>query len=703
MADTGQRYDSAGAARKGRRRRADRRSRIRWGRLVLLLVLLVIVAVTAGSAGTIVALSHNLPSLETMQARRLGTTTQLFDRSGDWIANIYGSANRQIVSSRQIPKVMKEATVAKEDRRFYDHHGVDFEGLARALVEDIKSGSYVQGGSTITEQYVKNAYLGSEQTIQRKLREAILAWQLEDKWSKDKILTEYLNIVYYGAHAYGVQAASETYFHKPIAKVSLPEAALLAALPRFPSEYTPTVAPKLAKQQRNIVLDLMAAQGYITPARAAAAKATPMHVYSEPPSTTKGQAAYFVDYVTRELEKKYGAREVLEGGLRVYTSLDMKMQNAGIAAMKERLPSQYAGALVSVEPSTGYIRAMVASTDWKTTKFNLTWQSQRQPGSAMKPFALIAAVEEGANPATTFYNSHPLHVPMPGSPTGYWDVNTAEHSSGGRMNLVSATLASDNTIFAQLALDLGPDKIVKVAKKMGITTPLYALPSIVLGSEEVNPLEMADAYATMASEGIHHSPESVERVVFPDGHVDKTKTKGTRVVSQGVMYTVDKILELNTSPSGGTPHMMTAYYQGRSAGKTGTTEDSADAWFCGFNPKLATAFWMGYPQARIPMPGVFGATYGVPVWGTYYNLVYGSLYIADFPIPGVMPAWKPWKGKYSMMSMSPSPSPSKSKSGKPSPLPTYTVKPSHTPTPTPSPTKTKTPTPTPTPTPTGTT
>jgi penicillin-binding protein 1A len=685
---------------RARKRRAKRRPRLHVGRLLVCLVLFAVISVVGLVSGTIAAVSHNLPNIDAMRSRQLGQDTVIFDHKGHRIAELYGAVNRVVVPSRQIPAVMKNATVAIEDKRFYQHHGVDFTGIARALVDDIKAGHVVQGASTITEQYVKNAYIGDDPTLTRKLREAVLAWELEDRWSKDKILTEYLNTVYYGAGAYGVQAASLTYFHKPVSKLSLPQAAVLAALPKFPSEYSPITDPQVITARRNLVLDGMAQQGYITFAQAAAAKATKLRVYAKPMSKTKNPAAYFIDYVTQQLVNRYGAREVFEGGLHVYTSIDMSMQADAIAALKERLPSSgQAGALVAIDPANGYIRVMTASTDYKTYKYNLAWLSQRQPGSTMKPFALIAAVEQHANPAATYYNSHPLHIYLgPGANPPYWDVFTAEHSSGGRMNLVQATLASDNTVFAQLCLDLGPAAIVKVAHQMGITTKLTAIPSIVLGSENVNVLEMADAYATMASEGVHHAPQAIEKVVFPNGKVTRTKIKGNRVLSAGVAYTVDKILEQNTSYAGGTAASMPNYYQGRSAGKTGTTDNYVDAWFDGFNPKLATAVWMGYPQGSIPMPGVFGATYSLPIWGTFYNSVFGSTYIADFATPAIMPFWMPWQGKYSKMAPPASPSPSPSPSGSTSPKPTKTITavPSHSSTPaptTPPPTTTASPKP----------
>jgi penicillin-binding protein 1A len=671
---------------RSRKKRATRRPRLRWGRLVLAIALFVVVGVVGLAAGTIVAVSHNLPNIDAMKPVQLGQDTVIYDSSGHRIAELHGAVNRLIVSSSEIPEVMKNATVAIEDKRFYQHHGVDFAGIARAFIDDVRAGHIVSGASTLTEQYVKNAYLGDDVTISRKVREAVLAWELEDRWSKDKILTEYLNTVYYGAGAYGVQAASLTYFHRPIWQVSLAQAALLAALPKFPSEYSPITDPGIIKARRDLVLSDMARQGYITATQAASAESTPIKVFSRPLSTTSDPAAYFVDYVTRQLVNRYGAREVFEGGLQVYTTIDMRMQRKAIAALKARLPSGgYAGALVAIDPGNGFVRAMAASTDYRTYKWNLTWQAMRQPGSTMKPFALLAAVEEGADPATTYYNSHPLDIPMPnGIP---WIVNTAEKSSGGRMNLVQATLASDNTVFAQLCLDVGPDKVMAAAKAMGITTPLEALPSIVLGSEDVNVLEMASAYATFAAEGVRHAPQAIAKVVFPNGTVRKAHVRGVRVAPAGACYVIDKILEINTSWAGGTARSMPTYYTGRSAGKTGTTDNYEDAWFCGFNPKLAAAVWMGYPQGEIEMPGVFGATYSLPIWGTFFNSVFGSTYIPDFATPGVMPIWRPWNGKYSKMAPSPSPSPSPSTSGRGKP----TGKPTGTPTPTQSPTPTITP------------
>ncbi len=646
--------------------------------LVLAAIILLVVTVAA-AAGAVAAVTRNMPSLAELQSQRVAQTTVIYDRTGAAIAQLHGATDRIVVSSGQIPQAMKNATVAVEDKRFYEHHGIDFVAVARALLADLRAGHVVQGASTITEQYVKNAYLGSESGLVRKIREAVLAWQLEDRWSKDQILTAYLNTVYYGSGAYGVQAAAQTYFHRNVWQLTLSQCALLAGLPRDPTGYSPVYDPTDALQRRDLVLALMRSQGYISGPQEKAAAGARLGVFKAPPPSQKGAAAYFVQYVTEELIRRYGVNQALEGGLKVYTSLDLRLQRDAIAALKSTLPAGPAGALVSIDPATGYIRAMVASTDWRTTKFNLAWQARRQLGSAMKPFALVAAVEQGANPATTYYDSMPLHIYLgPGAVPPYWNVSTFSNTYAGPINLVQATWQSDNTVYAQLALDVGPGRIVTVAHRMGITSPLAPYPSIVLGSEVVNPLEVADAYATFAAEGIHHAPQAIEKVVFPNGSVEHSATPGHRAIPAGVAYVVDKILEGNTRY--GTAAAMPSYYPGIAAGKTGTTTNSADAWFCGFDPKLATAVWMGYPQAEVPMPGVQGATYCVPIWGKYYEMVFGVQPIADFAQPAQMPVYSPWTGAHAVASPQPTPSPTPSSSTTATPAPS----PTSTPTPKPS-------------------
>jgi penicillin-binding protein 1A len=692
--DPGGQVAKGGGPAANQGRVAPRPARRLPGRIAVALIVVAIfsfVGIAAALAGVVVGVTRGMPSLTQLERHTLAQTSILYDGNGRQIAQLHGATDRLSVSSARIPTALKDATVAVEDQRFYEHHGVDFIAVARAALADLRAGHVVQGASTITEQYIKNAYLGSESGLERKIREAVLAWQLENQWSKDRILTAYLNTVYYGSGAYGVEAAAETYFHVHVSQLSLAQCALLAGLPQFPAGYSPVAESDAALARRDQVLQLMQRQGYITAGQEAAAAATKIHVFDQPPPSERGPAAYFVQYVTDQLIRRFGVGETFGGGLRVYTSLDMRLQRDAIQALDSTLPAGPAGALVSVDPATGFIRAMTASTDWRTTKFNLAWQAHRQLGSAMKPFALTAAVEQGANPATTYYVSKPLHVFLGlGAVPPYWDVSTFSNTYAGAINLVQATWQSDNTVYAQLALDVGPQRIVNVAHGMGIRSPLQPYPSIVLGSEVVNPLEVANAYATLASEGVRHAPQSIVKVVFPNGRVDATRPTGKRVVPAGAAYVVDKILEGNTRY--GTAAAMPSYYSGIAAGKTGTTSGSVDAWFVGFNPKLATAVWMGYPKAEVPMPGVQGATYCVPIWGKYYALVFGAQAIPDFRQPSIMPVWRLWTGPHSVSS--PAPTPSASPSASPSPSPT-TASPTPTPTPTsPSPTAKPKPAPT---------
>ncbi len=691
-------YTTEDIHRQRRRRAQKRTAKSRAWRVVRILIVLgVLLAVVflAMAGGVIYALARNIPQLDELQRRQNPVNTVIYDRDGQVIAELHGAENRIPLASNQIPQLLKDATVAVEDQRFYEHHGVDFTGVMRAFVENLRAGDIVQGGSTITAQLIKNAYLDTEQSYTRKMREAVLSWQLEDRWSKDRILTEYLNTVYYGAGAYGVEAAARTYFHKSAKKLTLKEAALLAALPRFPSQYSPVADPKLARERRDIVLDTMASQGYITEARAAKTKKRKLGVFKEPLDQNDTSATYFVDYVTRQLIKRYGTAVTFGGGLKVHTSIDLDWQAAAIKTIKSTIGDldfgfKPAGALVAVEPKTGYIRAMVGGVDFEKQKFNLAWQARRQAGSAMKPFVLSSAVTQGMNPRSTYYTSHsPTIIPLPGGQEP-WVVNTYSGGSAGRITVERATWISDNTVYAQLIMDSGPSNVVRLADAMGINSKLQPYPSLTLGAQEVNPLEMTSAYATLASGGVARRPQAIVKVVLPSGKVDwKPKTKGQRAMSEGEAYVITQVLK--GVASGGTGAVTGSYYPYPRAGKTGTTDDYVDAWYCGYTPALSVSVWMGYPGDYLhPMPGVAGGTYCAPMWGKFMQAIGDDLSKADFPPPDKPMVFKPWKGMYATMS------PSASESATPTPTATKTIKP------TPAPTATKTIKPTPTPTPTAT-
>jgi penicillin-binding protein 1A len=691
-------------ARRSRERRqratAKKKRKYLWLKITAVVVLLLCIVGFGMAAGAIFALSRNLPSLEELRRRPNAVNTTVYDSHGEVIAELRGAENRVLVVSTDIPDVMKQATVATEDARFYTHHGVDFQGVVRAVLENVRAGGVVQGGSTITEQFVKNAYVGDERTYTRKIREAVLAWQLEDRWSKDKILTEYLNTVFYGASAYGVEAAALTYFHKHVSELNLKEAALLAALPKAPSEITPTVAPKQAKQRRDVVLQLMADQGYISQARATATMKKKLGVYARPHNPNDSMADYFIDYVTSVLTKKYGTAKVFEGGLKVYTSINMDWQREAIGVIKTTTaPLDFgfkpSAALVAIDPRNGYIRTMVGGLDYKKQQFNLAWQAKRQPGSAMKPFVLTTGIEQGMNPYTTYYNSKsPIIIPM-GAYAAPWVVNG--DGPGGMESVAAATTISDNVVYAQLSVDVHPENTVTMAHKLGIKSPLDAVPSITLGTSGVTPLEMADAYATFASGGIRHTPQAIVRVVNRSGDVIwRPNTKGVRAIPAGIASEVTKILE--TVAVSGTGSATGAYFPYPRAGKTGTADDNCDVWYSGYTPQLAAAVWMGDIDQRLPMGSTFGGTYCAPMWGKFFA---AALEGRPHPSFAVVPwTFGSWHGE--MQGMSPSASPSPSSSASPSPGPTKTITPTVTPTPEPTPTTPK-PTPTaPKPTPTAT-
>ena len=525
---------------------------------------------------------------------------------------------------------MQAATVAIEDERFYRHGGVDYEGIARAAFKNLEAGKAVEGGSTITQQLVRNLYVGRERTLERKIREARLAEELEDRHSKRWILQSYLNSVPYGTvdgqTAVGVQAAAQTFFAKPAKNLTLEDSALLAGLPQSPSRLNPFQNPREALDRRNKVLEKMADLGYISDDRAQEARRAPLGV-QRGDLYIKIREPFFFDYVKQQLIDRFGVNTVRKGGLKVYTTIDPKLQKAGREAIDSTLPypGDPSSAVVAIDPRTGYIRAMASSSKYKHAQYNLAAQGHRQPGSAFKTFVLATAVKRGVNPYSTSYVSRPLDLKT--DDYGPWKVQTYDQSYGGSMNLVRATLKSDNTVYAQLDLDLGPKSVAETAKAMGITTKLDGYPAEGLGglTRGVSPLEMANAYATLASGGMRNKPIAILRVKFPDGEEeDLGKPKRERVLSDAQAYEVTKILKQNVTSGTGTRSQIGC----PSAGKTGTTDNFNDAWFDGYTPHLATAVWVGYPDALREMRSVHGisvagGTFPAEIWKKFMDVAKG--------------------------------------------------------------------------------
>ncbi|MBM2823012.1 MAG: penicillin-binding protein, family [Thermoleophilia bacterium] len=531
------------------------------------------------------------------------------------LAVLRGDESRVLVGTEDIAPIMRQAIVSVEDQRFFEHNGIDLKGVARALWQDVQQQGIVEGGSTITQQFVKNAYIRNERTLARKVREAALAWQLEQKWTKDRILTAYLNTIYFGNGAYGIQQAARAYFKKSAVELELPEAALLAGIPADPALYDPTTNPRNAKARRRHVLGMMLEQGKITRTALVRANAAPL---PRPQDVrlpgTRGPAPYFLNYVKDELVAKYEAGRVFGGGLKVTTTIDRDLQLKARAAIEKvlRNPDGPAAALVAIDPQTGAVKAMFGGRNFRESQFNLAAQAERQPGSAFKPIVLATAMREGISPLTEI-ESKKVSID---AGDRIWTVTNYDHTYLGRVSLARALVSSDNSVYAQLTDLVGPKAIVKTAHDLGIRSPLDPYFSIGLGSVAVNPLEMARAYATFANGGrrvdgslFRDRPRVVERVVRRTGRIEENAPIPTQVLEEGQAELLTGILEDVVQAGTGTR----AAIPGRSvAGKTGTTDNYGDAWFVGYTPELAVAVWVGYPDRLRPMTTEFG---GAPVTG----------------------------------------------------------------------------------------
>ena len=577
------------------------------------------------------------------------TSSAVFAADGSRLGFIQSDVVRTPLKLERIPQEVQEATVAIEDERFYKHGGVDPNAIARAAVENFEAGKIVQGGSTITQQLVRNLYISNpERDLERKIKEAKLAEDLEDEHSKGWILGQYLNTAAYGTidgrTAVGVEAAAQTYFNKSARDLNLKESAMLAGLPQSPSRFNPFINPTAAVERRNEVLQKMAEQGYITDRAADRASQAGLGLERGYRYQTIREP-YFFDYVQQELIDRYGVATVRKGGLEVHTTIQPELQDAARQAIENAgYTSDPAAAVVSIDPSNGNIVAMASSGTYDQSNFNLAAQGHRQPGSAMKAYVLTTAIRQGANPDSTTYESKVLNLNLP--EYGPWKVTTAEGSACNcTMSIREATEASDNTVFAQMDLDLGPENVRDTAYDMGIETTLDAVPAEGIGGLRigVTPLEMANGYATLASGGIRNTPTAITKVEFPNGDTDEPKRGDReRAFSDGVAYEVTDILKGVVEGGTGTAANIGC----PQAGKTGTTDDFTDAWFVGYTPKLSTAVWVGHPNARTSLGGsAFGGTLAAPIWQDYMSTAKGD-FCDDFPQPEDSVEWQPFSGKY---------------------------------------------------------
>jgi penicillin-binding protein 1A len=622
-----------------RRRRRAPRHRLLAG--VLAAVGLVLVAALAGAAVTGRAVIFGSCDLHSLRPVTLGENSFLYASDGSLLGVVPSTTNRQPLRLDRISPWLPKATVAIEDSRFWEHGALDYRGIARAFYENATAGRIVQGGSTITQQLVRNLYIGkAERTFSRKLKEACLAEKLAGIWTKTQILAAYLNEVFYGRHAYGAQAGAQTFFSAHAQQLTLPQAALLAGLPQAPSVYDPVRHPDRALARRNEVLRAMRAQGNITQAQYADAVAAPLGLRPGTLYSAQRQPNFF-GWASTQLVKRFGERRVEAGGLQVRTTLDLRMQSAArrAAASVLREKTDPAAALVAIDPRTGAVRAMVSYLpDGRRMKFNLASQSGRTSGSAFKPIALTAAIEQGISVYTGMSGPSSLTITDPRCATNGvpWTVHNYADESGGYMSLLDATAHSVNTIFAQLVTIVGPDNVVKTARKLGITTRLQAVCSITLGTQAVNPLEMTNAYATLAARGVHRDPQAFELVRGPRGGViGELHAPGVQTIERNTADLVTYALEGVVSHGTGTG----AYFGRPAAGKTGTAENYVDAWFCGYVPQLAACVWVGYPKAEIPLYGVeglsavFGGSLPATIWNRFMSEAVKNLPVKDFVYP----------------------------------------------------------------------
>jgi penicillin-binding protein 1A len=631
------------------------RPRLKRLRLALILFGLSLLALVSTAFGMMMAVASDLPELENRQEFKKAQNSLLTDVHGRYLATL-ADQGRIIISADSIAPVMQHAIIAIEDQRFYQNDGVDLRGIGRALWQDVTSGKAIQGGSTITQQFVKNATQAqNRRTILEKVREAALAYHLTRKWPKRKILTEYLNSIYFGNGAYGIESAARTYFGqtdehfgcgKPTrrcAKELLPhEAALLAGMVASPSGYDPVANTVAAKRRRNVVLAKMREQGYLTHAQYAGAVATavPTPDLIDPPKTQTAtrSTGYFATWVRQQVIDKYGARSALEGGLKVQTTLDLSLQRAADEAVARYLgnpPQGPQAALVAIDNDSGEIRAMVGGTDYSERPFNLATQGQRQPGSAFKPFVLATAIRRGISPSSTWV-SKKMVFDVPNSIEKF-TVNNYDGNYSGVSTLARATTFSDNSVFAQVGIKTGTKRIARTAERMGIRTPVSTNYAITLGGlrRGVTPLDLAHAYETFATGGVlvsgtlgarKRGPVGIRKVTVRDtGRLRHKNTRRLRrVLPQGVAAATTSILRSVISTGTG---KLAAINGVPAWGKTGTTENYGDAWFVGSTPKLTVAVWVGYPDGLRPMTSEYN---GDPVaGGTYPALIWRDFLMAS--------------------------------------------------------------------------
>lgn len=620
------------------RRRAKKAKKAGPLRRIRLFIALCLVVFAGLGFGYIFAAYQSLPAVGNNM--RPAVSSQVFDSHGRLITTLHSDQNRLPIDINKVPQNLQNAFIAAEDNRFYEHIGIDPIGIFRAIFANLTNRGIAQGGSTITQQLAKNAFLSQEQTLKRKIQEAMLALEIEHKYSKKEILEMYMNQIYFGQGAYGIQTAAKTYFNKDVNELTLTQCAMLAGLPKSPNYYSPFNNLNEAKKRKNVVLDQMVKYGYVSAAEAEDAKNQDLGLSKSHQSKEADEYASFIDYVSQQVAKKYGDDALYKEGLKIYTTMDVDKQHAAVRAMRN-LPNNYTdengltqpqAAIVSIDPKTGHILAMVGGRGQDS--FNRASMAVRQPGSAFKPFVYLTALQHDMTPDTTM-NDQPVTY-------GSWSPKNAGGSYSGTMTLSDALAHSVNTIAVQLADQVGTKNIIANAKKMGITTLdakddnlAMALGGLTKG---VTPLEMASAYGTFANKGVHVKPTAIVKILDRNGNVledastlEKEETK-TRVMSEREAYEMTTMLEGVIDHGTGTATAI-----GRpAAGKTGTTDDNKDAWFVGYTPDIVTAVWIGDDTGSHSLGEIYGGTIPAEIWKDYMSSATSDESGGDFSAPSGM-------------------------------------------------------------------
>jgi len=632
---------------KLKRWRVHSRRLIPSWRLVRWVLAAAVILLALGSTGIAVAAyvfwPKDLPPVKALEEYAPSVGTKVY-ADDDELLTEFQAERRIFVPLQQIPRTLRNAMIAVEDARFYSHFGVDLRGIARAAYANFRHGRVVEGGSTITQQLAKVLFLTPDRSFSRKVKEALLALELEKRYSKDRLLELYLNQIYLGHGTYGVEAASRLYFGKSVQELTLPETGLLAALPRSPGSYSPFEHPERAQERRAIVFARMVEQGYIGETDAKRANRAALGLVT--PERRRGSGQYFLEYLQQSLEERFGSDLLYKGGLSVYTTLDPLVQRAGEQALREGLRAISArhatkvagkgspattepeGAVIVIEAQTGYIKAMVGGSDFARSEFNRAIRARRQPGSAFKPFVYLAALEAGRTPLDVIDDSPVRYARGPGKA---WEPENYDGKFRGPITLRQALEESVNVPTVKLLQEVGVGRVIDVARRLGIQSPLPADLTLALGSGDMTLLELTAAYAGLANQGVRMEPIAVRYVTDGQGRlIEENIPQGREAIDPAVSYTLTQMLRGVVERGTG----VGARALGRPiAAKTGTTNDFSNAWFVGYTPSIVAGVWVGHDRLRTLGRDETGARAALPIWVALMREVLKDRPAEDFPVP----------------------------------------------------------------------